>query len=58
MIRLWLLRLFPFMDKWLHMAPACCGACPTCATVGITGIALDLVASKPSGEDEAADGPT
>src|SRR4051812_37603750 len=47
MFRLWLLKLFPFMEKWLHFAPACCGACPTCATAGITGIALDLLASRP-----------
>jgi hypothetical protein len=51
--RLWLLRLFPFMDKWLNFAPACCGTCPTCATAGITGIALDLIASKPRDDSEA-----
>jgi hypothetical protein len=34
------------MEKWLHVAPASCGTCPTCIGVGITGIALDLVASK------------
>jgi len=46
MLRLWTLKLFPFMEKWLHVAPACCGTCPTCLGVGVTGLALDLVAAK------------
>jgi hypothetical protein len=41
------MKLFPFMEKWLYVAPACCGGCPTCVGIGGIGVALDLVASKP-----------
>jgi hypothetical protein len=52
MLTLWLIRLFPFLDKWLHVAPACCGGCPTCIGVGVTGLALDVVAAKPSADQQ------
>jgi hypothetical protein len=32
MIRLRLLRLFPFLSRWFEVAPACCGVCSTCVT--------------------------
>jgi hypothetical protein len=56
MLRLWLLRLMPFLGRWLEVVPACCGGCPTCATAGITGLTLEVLGSKPpddSGERQA-----
>ena len=40
MLRLKLLALLPFLSKWIEVAPACCGVCPTC--IGTTAGTLLL----------------
>ena len=41
-IRLWLIKAMPFLGKWLEVAPACCGTCPTCAGTAVSGLTLEL----------------
>ena len=56
MLRLWLLRLLPFLDRWIEAAPAaCCGACPTCLTATAGGLTLSIIASRQGEEAEPAD---
>jgi Na+/H+ antiporter NhaD/arsenite permease-like protein len=51
MFRLWLIKLLPFMGKYIEVAGACCGGCPTCIGTAATGITLDVIASKPDDDD-------
>jgi hypothetical protein len=45
MLRLQLIRLMPFLARWIEVAPAaCCGICPTCIGTTVTGLALPMVA--------------
>jgi hypothetical protein len=54
MLRLWLLKLFPFLSRWIEVAPACCGVCASCMTNTATGLLLPIVtasaAAKAGGE--------
>jgi hypothetical protein len=50
MLRLWLIRMMPFLSKYLDVAPACCGTCPTCIGTAATGLTLELFSSKPKDE--------
>ena len=39
MWRVWLVRLLPFLGRWVDAAPAaCCGVCPTCLTATASGL--------------------
>jgi hypothetical protein len=39
-----LIRLFPFLTRWLDATPAtCCGVCPTCIGVAATSVLLPMV---------------
>ena len=55
MVRLWLVKLFPFLSRWIEVAPACCGVCATCVTNTASSLLLPVVtasaARKAPGED-------
>ncbi len=57
MVRLWLIKLMPFMARWQDTAPAaCCGMCGPCLTATATGLSLEVVgARKPSEAPEAVE---
>jgi hypothetical protein len=39
-----LLRLLPFLSRWLEVAPAaCCGVCPTCIGTAAGGLLIPTV---------------
>jgi hypothetical protein len=44
MFRYRLLKLFPFLSRWLEVSPACCGVCSTCVTTTAGNLLLPLVA--------------
>jgi hypothetical protein len=46
MLRLRLLRLLPFLSRWIEVAPACCGVCPTCIGATVTGLVLPMAVSE------------
>jgi hypothetical protein len=46
MLRLWVIKLLPFVGKWMDAAPACCGGCPTCIGTAATGLTLEVLAGK------------
>jgi hypothetical protein len=48
---MWLIKLLPFLGRYSEVTAACCGACPTCVVPAVTGIALDVVTSKPLSDD-------
>jgi hypothetical protein len=43
MLRSMLVRLFPFLSRWLEVSPACCGMCPTCLGTAAGGLLLPMV---------------
>jgi hypothetical protein len=53
MLRHALLRFLPFLSRWLEVTP-CCGACPTCGVIGVTGIAANLVGTLRIGRSRSA----
>jgi hypothetical protein len=56
MLRLWLIKLMPFMARWQDTAPAaCCGMCGPCLTATATGLSLEMVGVRKS--DAAPNGP-
>ena len=53
MLRLKLIALFPFLSRWLEVAPAtCCGVCPTCFGVTASGLLLPMVVRGRGADDE------
>jgi hypothetical protein len=55
-LRLWLIKLMPFMARWQDTAPAaCCGMCGPCLTATATGLSLEVVGVKKFGEPEQTD---
>jgi hypothetical protein len=50
-LRLWLINLLPFLNKYADVAGACCGGCPQCIGAATTGLALEVVSAKPSEPD-------
>jgi hypothetical protein len=44
-LRLWLLRIAPFLERWVEVAPACCGTCPTCLGATAAGMTSTFVGS-------------
>jgi hypothetical protein len=51
MLRLRLLRLLPFLSRWIEVSPACCGVCPTCIGTAVTGLVLPMVLDQKSKAD-------
>jgi len=45
------LRFMPFLSRWLEVTP-CCGACPTCGVMGVSGIAANFVGSLRTTNDD------
>jgi hypothetical protein len=43
MLRYRLLVLFPFLSRWLEVAPACCGVCPMCVGTAAGSLLLPLL---------------
>jgi hypothetical protein len=57
-LRMWLIKLMPFMARWQDTAPAaCCGMCGPCLTATATGLSLEVVGVKKFGEPEQTDEP-
>jgi hypothetical protein len=57
-LRLWLVKLLPFMSRWQDAAPAaCCGICGPCLTATATGLSLELVGAR-SEDEPGADAPS
>jgi hypothetical protein len=53
-MRILLLRLLPFLSRWIEVAPAaCCGVCPTC--IGTAAGSLLLPAVMVRKEDQEDD---
>jgi hypothetical protein len=51
MLKLWLIRLMPFMARWESNAPAaCCGMCGPCLTATATGLSLEVIGARKSGD--------
>jgi hypothetical protein len=50
-LRLWLVRLLPFLGRWMETSPACCGVCPTCLTATAGGLTITMVSSKLSSNE-------
>jgi hypothetical protein len=50
MLRLWLIKLMPFLGKYVDVTAACCGGCPTCIGAAATGLTIEAIKTKPSGE--------
>jgi hypothetical protein len=54
-LRLWLLKLAPFLSRWSEAAPAaCCGVCGTCLTATATGLTIEALGAKTGSGDERA----
>jgi hypothetical protein len=57
-LRVAMLRVMPFVSRWVEVAPAaCCGVCPTCIGATLTGLALPMVVgdkSKPASTNPSA----
>ena len=50
--RLWLIKLMPFMARWQDTAPAaCCGMCGPCLTATATGLSLEVIGVRKSGDE-------
>jgi hypothetical protein len=54
-LRLWLIKLMPFMSRWQDNAPAaCCGVCGPCLTATATGLSLEVIGvAKSDAEPDA-----
>jgi hypothetical protein len=47
MLRLWLVKLLPFVSRWTEAAPAtCCGMCGPCLTAAATGLSLEVASAR------------
>jgi hypothetical protein len=42
-LRFWLLRMAPFLERWMEVAPACCGTCPSCLGATAGGMTTTLL---------------
>jgi hypothetical protein len=49
-IRQRLLTLFPFLQRWFEVAPACCGVCSTCVTTTASTLLLPIVGATVAGK--------
>jgi hypothetical protein len=59
MLRLWLVKLMPFAARWQDSAPAaCCGMCGPCLTATATGLSLEVIGAKKSGDTLDESDPT
>jgi hypothetical protein len=46
-LKLWLLRLLPFAQRWFDAAPAaCCGMCGTCVTATVSGLTIEAFGNR------------
>jgi hypothetical protein len=46
-LKLWLIKLLPFLSRWTEAAPAtCCGMCGSCLTAAATGLSLEVVSAR------------
>ena len=53
LLRLWLIKLMPFMARWQDSAPAaCCGVCGPCLTATATGLSLEVVGVRKADPQE------
>jgi hypothetical protein len=41
-----LLKLVPFLSRWIEATPACCGVCPTCITTTAGSLLLPMLGDK------------
>jgi hypothetical protein len=41
-----LIRLLPFLSRWIEVSPACCGVCPTCLTTTAGNLLLPMLSDK------------
>jgi hypothetical protein len=48
MLRLWLIKLLPFLGKYTDVTASCCGGCPTCIGAAATGMTLDVLSARPT----------
>jgi hypothetical protein len=44
-LQLWLTAVFPVLQRWVDLAPACCGTCPTCLGTAATGMTTTWLGS-------------
>lgn len=56
MLRVWLVRLLPFLGRWVEASPACSGTCPTCLTAIASGLTITAIGSRLSSGNDAAAG--
>jgi hypothetical protein len=43
-LKLWLFRIVPFMNRWSEAAPAaCCGVCGPCFIAAASGLTVEAV---------------
>jgi hypothetical protein len=56
MLRLWLLKLFPFLSRWIEVAPACCGVCASCMTTTAGSLLLPVVTAGAAGKALSGEG--
>ena len=53
-LRLWLIKLLPFMSRWSEGAgAACCGMCGPCLTATATGLSLEAVGAGKADDEPA-----
>jgi hypothetical protein len=47
MLRLWMVSVLPFLNRWMDVAPAgCCGVCGTCLTGAASGLTIEAFSAK------------
>lgn len=47
MLRLWMVGVLPFLNRWMDVAPAaCCGVCGTCLTAAASGLTIEAFSAK------------
>ncbi len=55
-LRLWLIRMLPFMSRWIEASPAaCCGVCGTCLTATASGLTIEAFGKHRAKRDEPSD---
>jgi hypothetical protein len=55
-LRLWVVKLIPFMHRWSEAAPAaCCGVCRPCLTATASGLTLEALGARRPSEDDGQD---
>src|SRR5436305_2050990 len=55
-LRLWLLRFFPFMHRWFDAAPAACGGvCGPCLTAAAGGLTIEATGLRREGHGSRSD---